>query len=39
MKLLLKTLALLLVIAFAISCSSPRKCGNKKGIRTPMGNM
>ena len=39
MKIIVKTLILLLVIAFAISCSSPRKCGNKKGIRTPMGTM
>jgi hypothetical protein len=39
MKIIVKTLLLLLVVAFAISCSSSRKCGNKKGIKTPMGTM
>lgn len=39
MKNLIKVVSLLLVVAFALSCSGPRKCGNKKGIRTPMGVM
>ncbi len=33
-------LALILsIIGLMAACSSPRKCGNKKGIRTPMGTM
>lgn len=39
MKSIIKTVLLLLIIGLAVSCSNPRKCGNKKGIRTPMGNM
>lgn len=34
-----KIFFLLAIIALVASCSSPRKCGNKKGIKTPMGNM
>ena len=36
---LVKIVSLLLVIALAFSCSSPRKCSGKRGIKTPMGTM
>ncbi len=39
MKTIIKATLLLLIIGLAVSCSNPRKCGNKKGIRTPMGVM
>jgi hypothetical protein len=39
MKLLVKLALILFLIGLITSCSSSRKCGNKKGIKTPMGVM
>lgn len=39
MKSIGKIFFLLAVIVLVASCSNPRKCGGKKGIRTPMGTM
>jgi len=39
MKTFGKIVFVLGVIALIASCSNPRKCGGKKGIRTPMGVM
>jgi hypothetical protein len=39
MKTLTKLALILFLIGLITSCTSARKCGNKKGIKTPMGTM
>jgi len=39
MKNFIKIALILSLIGLFFACSSPRKCGNKRGIKTPMGVM
>lgn len=39
MKVFIKLATLVLLIGTLVACSGSRKCGNKRGIKTPMGVM